>query len=85
MPQAFGFSFNNEDIEDDGYSETSVARENCEPLEKTSQTAIPTLHPLQELVCYNVVLILPSRIVCFIADFLTPSNVSEGKSQMILL
>ena len=50
MPQAFGFGFDNEDIEDDGDEEASVARETVEPPDQITQMANPALHPIKELV-----------------------------------
>lgn len=50
MPQAFGFGFNDEDIEDDGETDTSATANDEEPPDKTCETAKPTLHSLQEMV-----------------------------------
>lgn len=50
MPQAFGFGFNDEDIEEGEETDMSASANDEEPPHKTCETAKPTLHPLQEMV-----------------------------------
>ena len=50
MPQAFGFGFNDEDIEDDGDREMPATINDGEPPDDTCETAKTKLHTLQEMV-----------------------------------
>ena len=50
MPQAFGFGFDDEDIEADPNEEPSVAREDGQPRDETPQATHPILHLVEEMV-----------------------------------